>query len=406
MEVMNLEKARIVILGAGYAGMITAARLSKDIGYNEAEITLINKHNYHYQTTWLHEPSAGTLHHDATRMQIADVLDLNKIKFIEDVVVEIHTEEKKILLQNGEVDYDYLVIALGSEAETFGVPGVFEYAFSKWTLDGSRQIREHIEYMFAKYNNEPEKRDELLTFVVAGAGFTGIEFIGELSDRVPELCREYDIPREKVKMYVIEAAPTALPGFDPELVEYAMNLLESRGVEFRISCPIKEVTENGVIVGEDAEEIKAETVVWATGVRGPAIIEESGFEAMRGRVKVNPDLRAPGHDDVFIIGDCSLIINEEINRPYPPTAQIAMQQAETCAKNLKLLLRGNNELERFVPNIRGSVASLGGKEAIGLVGTRKLYGASANFMKKMIDNRYLFLLGGPALMLKKGRNPF
>ncbi|HHY22232.1 MAG TPA: FAD-dependent oxidoreductase, partial [Bacilli bacterium] len=117
---MNLEKARIVILGAGYAGMITAARLSKDIGYNEAEITLINKHNYHYQTTWLHEPSAGTLHHDATRMQIADVLDLNKIKFIEDVVVEIHTEEKKILLQNGEVDYDYLVIALGSEAETFG----------------------------------------------------------------------------------------------------------------------------------------------------------------------------------------------------------------------------------------------------------------------------------------------
>src|SRR5690606_37188901 len=125
------------------------------------------------------------------------------------------------------------------------------------------------------------------------------------------------------------------------------------------------------------------TVVWATGVRGPAIIEEAGFEAMRGRVKVNPDLRAPGHDDIFITGDCALIINEEINRPYPPTAQIAMQQAETCAHNLKLLVKGSNDLQTFEPNIRGSVASLGGKEAIGLVGNSKIFGASANFMKKM-----------------------
>lgn len=386
--------------------MITSARLSKALGYNEAEITLINKHRYHYQTTWLHEPSAGTLHHDATRMPIGDVIDFNKVNFIQDEVVEIRKEEKKVLLKNGEVDYDYLVVALGSVPETFGVPGVFDYAFTKWTVDGSRQIREHIEYMFAKYNNETDDREKLLTFVVAGAGFTGIEFIGELSYRVPELCKEYDIPREKVKMYVIEAAPTALPGFDPDLVDYAINLLESRGVKFLLNCPIKEVTENGVIVGEKAEEIAASTVVWATGVRGPALIEEAGFEAMRGRVKVNRDLRAPGHDDVFIIGDCALIINEELNRPYPPTAQIAMQQAETCAKNLQLLVRGYENLEHFEPNIRGSVASLGGKEAIGLIGTRKVYGGTANFMKKMIDNRYLFLLGGPSLMLKKGRNPF
>ncbi|NEU30063.1 NAD(P)/FAD-dependent oxidoreductase [bacterium LRH843] len=401
---ISLKKPNIVILGAGFGGMITASRLTKLIGQNEANITLVNKHDYHYQTTWLHEPAAGTLEPDRTRMPISSVLDLNKIKFVQDIVVEIKRDEKKVVLENGELSYDYLVVAVGSEAETFGVPGVFEHAFSKWTVNGAREVKEHIEYMFAKYNNTPEKRDELLTFIVAGAGFTGMEFIGELSVRVPELCEHYDVPREKVKMYVIEAAPSALPGFDPELVEYAMNLLEGRGVEFKINCPIKEVTETGVSLA-NGDEIKAETIVWATGVRGNEIIEKSGFEAMRGRVKVDLDLRAPGHEDIFIIGDCALMINEEINRPYPPTAQIAMQMAEVCAANIKALM-SNGTLKTFKPDIKGTVASLGGKEAIGVVGSKKLFGASASFMKKMIDNRYLFLLGGPSLVIKKGKKPF
>lgn len=404
MEVMILNKPNIVILGAGYGGIITASRLSKQLGHNDANITLVNKHSYHYQTTWLHEPAAGTIPAEKARVPIKDVLDLNKVNFVQDTAVEIDRDAKKVILENGELEYDYLVIALGSVAETFGVPGVFEHAFSKWTVNGARQVKEHIEYMFATYNNLEEKKDELLTFIVAGAGFTGIEFVGELSKRVPELCATYDVPREKVKMYVIEAAPTALPGFDPELVEYAMNLLESRGVEFKINCPIKEVVKDGVILA-NGDEIKSNTVVWATGVRGPEIIEKSGFEAMRGRIKVESDLRAPGHEEIFVIGDCALIINEEINRPYPPTAQIAIQMAETCAHNLATLVKGGSELKNFKPEIKGTVASLGGKEAIGVVGTRKLFGSSASFMKKVIDNRSLFLIGGPGLLLKKGKNP-
>ncbi|WP_438821094.1 NAD(P)/FAD-dependent oxidoreductase [Desertibacillus haloalkaliphilus] len=398
------SKPKIVILGAGYGGLMTASQLTKELGYNEADITLVNKHEYHYQTTWLHEPAAGTMHHDRARMPIDYILDLKKVNFVQDSVVEIKREDKKVILENGEVDYDYLVVALGSEAETFGVPGVHEHAFSKWTVNGVREVKEHIEYQFAQYHNREEGRDELLTFVVAGAGFTGIEFVGELTERVPELCKEFDIPREKVKMYVIEAAPTALPGFDPELVEYAMDLLESRGVEFKIDCPIKEVIEDGVILN-NGEEIKSETVVWATGVRGNSVIEKSGFEAMRGRIKVESDLRAPGHDDIFIVGDCALIINEEINRPYPPTAQIALQQAGTCASNIKALVKGG-ELKAFTPDIKGTVASLGGKEAIGVVGKKKLFGTSASMMKKVIDNRSLYLLGGMSLVVKKGKKPF
>lgn len=396
------KKPKIVILGAGYGGMIVASRLQKSTVVKDAEVTLVNKHNYHYQTTWLHEPAAGTMHPDKTRMKIDSVIDTSKINFVKDTVVEIKREEKKVVLKDMELDYDYLVLGLGSVPETFGIPGVKENAFSIRSVNSVRLIKDHMEYQFASYNKQDEKFDETLTFVVAGAGFTGIEFVGELTERIPELCEMYDVPREKVRLISVEAAPTALPGFDEELVEYAMNVLESRGVEFMINMPIKEVREDGVLLNDDSF-IKSNTVVWTTGVRGNPVVEASGFEAMRGRIKVTPELRSPEDESIFVIGDCALIINEEINRPYPPTAQIAIQQAVACANNLKALVEGKTTLETFTPDIKGTVASLGSKEAIGVVGTRKVYGNSASAIKKMIDNRYLFLLGGVPLVIKKGK---
>ncbi|MCZ0757054.1 NAD(P)/FAD-dependent oxidoreductase [Anoxybacillus sp. J5B_2022] len=402
---IHLKKPNVVILGAGYGGLMTTVRLQKLIGVNEANITLVNKNDYHYETTWLHEASAGTLHHDRVRYPITDVIDRNKVQFVQDTVVKIVPQEQRVILENGELSYDYLVVALGFESETFGIKGLKEYAFSIANINAARQIREHIEYQFATYNTEVEKRDERLTIVVGGAGFTGIEFLGELANRVPELCREYDIDPKKVRIICVEAAPTALPGFDPELVEYAVGLLERKGVEFRIGTAIKECTPEGIIVakGDETEEIKAGTVVWAAGVRGSYVIDESGFEAMRGRVKVDPFLRAPGYDNVFIIGDCSLMINEETNRPYPPTAQIAMQQGELCAKNLAVLIRQQGELQPFKPDIKGTVCSLGHDDAIGVVFGKKMWGSKASFMKKMVDNRALYLIGGPSLVMKKGK---
>ncbi|WP_102273998.1 NAD(P)/FAD-dependent oxidoreductase [Cytobacillus massiliigabonensis] len=401
-----MRKAKIVILGAGYGGLMTATRLQKAVGTNEAEIILVNKNSYHYETTWLHEASAGTLHHDRVRYEIKNVIDTNKVDFVQGTAIEIKTDDKKVILENGEINYDYLVVALGGESETFGIKGLKEYAYSIVNVNAARQIREHIEYQFATYNTEEEKKDERLTIVVGGAGFTGIEFLGELGNRIPELCKEYDVDFQKVKVICVEAAPMVLPGFDPELVNYAVAHLEKKGVEFRIGTAIKEATPEGIIVGkgdEEVEEIKAGTVVWAAGIRGNSIIEKSGFEAMRGRVKVQPDLRAPGHDNVFIIGDSSLVINEEINRPYPPTAQIAMQQGETCARNLVALIRNKSELETFKPDIKGTVCSLGEDDAIGVAFGKKMIGTKASFMKKMIDNRALYMIGGPSLVLKKGK---
>ncbi len=124
---------------------------------------------------------------------------------------------------------------------------------------------------------------------------------------------------------------------------------------------------------------------------------------MRGRVKIQADLRVPGSDNVFVIGDCSLMINEDINRPYPPTAQIAMQQGECLARNLTALIRGKGELETFKFDNKGAVCSLGHDDAIGLVFGKKVVGAKASFMKKMVDNRALLLIGGASLVMKKGK---
>jgi NADH:ubiquinone reductase (H+-translocating) len=393
-----MANPKILILGGGYGGLMTAVKLQKTMNYNEAEVTVINKHDYHYFTTWLHEPAAGTLDPDKCRVEISTLLDASKVKFLKGTVASINKDQQMVTLESGEqLSYDYLVIGLGSEPETFGIQGLKEHAFSIRSINSVREIREHIEYNFARY--KMERSPELITFVIGGAGFTGIEFLGELTDRIPELCEEFDVNPSDVKIYNVEAAPTVLPGFDPELVQYAMDILGKKGVDFRIATPIKECTPEGVIIGE-GEEIKSKTVVWTGGVRGNSIIEKSGFETMRGRVKVDEYLRAPGHDNVFIVGDSALVINTAIDRPYPPTAQIAIQQGENLGQNLVELMRGGTP-KPFVFHLKGTVASLGKGEAIGLVGNKKIFGGTAAFMKKVIDNRSLFMLGGLSLLTKK-----
>ncbi len=390
---------KIVILGAGYGGIVTAIRLQKQLNYNEADVTLVNKHDYHYITTHLHMPAAGTDDPNNARVNISSLIDEFKIDFVKSTVLQIRPEEKRVILEDGSLSYDYLVIGLGGEPETFGIPGLLENAMNIRSINSVNLIREHIEYQFAKFKGNPDRKD-LLTFVVGGAGFTGIEFVGELADRVPELCKRFDVKREWVKIYNIEAAPTALPGFDPELVQYAMQVLQDKGVEFKIATAIKECEPDRVILA-DGEEIKAGTIVWTGGIRGNRLLEEAGFEGMRGRVKVNPDLRTVEHDNVFIIGDCSIMFNEE-GRPYPPTAQIAMQQGDTCAANLISLVRGT-QTTAFKPQIKGTVASLGKNQAIGIVGNKKIKGFGAAMMKKIIDARYLYIIGGIPLVLKKMR---
>ncbi|WP_058302366.1 NAD(P)/FAD-dependent oxidoreductase [Gorillibacterium timonense] len=389
---------RIVILGAGYGGVVTAIRLQKHLNYNEADVTLVNKHEYHYITTHLHMPAAGTDKPENARIDISKLIDEFKIDFVKSTVAQIRPQDKKVILEDSTLSYDYLVIALGGEPETFGIPGLKEHALSIRSLNSVRYIREHIEFQFAKFKQEPQRKD-YLTFVVGGAGFTGIEFLGELADRLPKLCREFDVDPALVQIINVEAAPSALPGFDQELVDYATTALKAKGVVFRLATAIKECTEDGVILA-NGEIIKAGTVVWTGGVRGNRLLEDAGFETMRGRAVVDSYLRTKEYDHVYVLGDCSIVLNEQ-GKPYPPTAQISIQQAEVCAHNLIATIR-NSSLKEFSFHNRGTVASLGKGDAVGIVGTHKIKGYKAAMMKKAIDVRYLYIIGGIPLVIRKG----
>ncbi|HLR62745.1 MAG TPA: NAD(P)/FAD-dependent oxidoreductase [Lentibacillus sp.] len=401
-----MKKPDIVILGAGYGGIMTAVKLQKMLNMNEAVITLVNKYDYHYQTTWLHENAAGTLHHDRTRIPIKDVVNLDRVNFVMDTVISIKPDKKKIKLENGELYYDILVIGLGFETATFGIPGLKENAFTIENINSARLIRDHLEYNFAMYQHEDEKNPGRLNIVVGGGGITGVEYLGELANRIPELCEEYDIYKTMVRIINIEGESAVLPGFDPQLTEYAMSSLESRGVEFITGGIVKECKPDCIVYEKEGKEtaIPTYTTVWTGGVRANSIVEESGFEHNHGKIEVRPDLRAPGYDDVFAIGDCALIMDGKTNIPYPSTAQIAVQQSETAAHNIKALVQGTEELGEFKPSLLGTVASLGNSDAIGdIFNNRKLFGWKAVIMKKIIDNRYLLKLGGFSLLMRKGK---
>ena len=404
---ISVKRPTILVLGAGYGGLTTVVNLQKMVSADEAEIILINKNDYHYETTWLHEVGAGTISPDKARYPISSVINHN-VRFVQATVENLDVNTKKVETSAGEFTYDYLVIGLGFEGETFGIKGLKEYALSLTNINTARQVREHIEYQFASWSLDEVKDDSKLTIIVGGAGFTGIEFLGELGNRIPELCKEFDIPQEKVRVLCVEAAPMVLPGFDPQLVEYAKTQLSKKGIEFSIGTPLVEATPEGVKIkkGEDEFEfVKVGTVVWAAGVRGNSLIETSGIESNRARIAVRKDMRAPGFDDVFVVGDCAFLLNEEAGRPYPPTAQIAMQQAVNIAKNIKHLMKGE-DTETFVYDDKGAVCSLGHDDAIGNAMGRKFTGKTASALKKVVDDRALFLVGGVGLTLKKGKFKF
>jgi NADH dehydrogenase len=400
---MNTNKPKIVVLGAGYAGLMTAKKLTQNLLPEEAEIVLVNKHNYHYESTWLHEVAAGTINPNQARYMLTDAVNPNRVRLIYDEVVEVKKDTQTVVLANSDITYDYLVIALGFETNTFGIKGMEENAFFIEDIDSSRLIRDHIEYQFAKYNNDGGQDEDNLTILVGGAGFTGIEFVGELAERVPQLCKKYDIDRSKVRIINVEAAPSILPMFDKDLVAYGKKSLEDRGVEFRLDAKIQECKSDAFVVGDENEEIKAGTIVWTGGVTGNSVLGKSGFELTRGKVTVDGDLRAPGEENIFILGDCAWVMDETAGRPFPPTAQAAMQHAPVCAHNIKALLH-NEPLKKFVFDDKGTVASLGVSDAIGTVlsGT-KLQGKAAGAMKKVVDNRSLLLIGGTRVLLKKGK---
>ena len=202
------KTTNIVILGAGYAGVHAAKILGKKFKKNDSvKITLIDKLPYHTLMTELHEVAGSRVEPESVQVDLRKIFHRSKVNIVTEEVQKIDVDNQKLITDFAEYQYDYLIIGTGSEPAFFGVPGVKEHGFTLWSMKDAIRIREHIENMFAKAAKErnAKKRQAMLTFVVAGAGFTGIELIGELVEWKKKLAKEYNVYESEVRLIVVEA---------------------------------------------------------------------------------------------------------------------------------------------------------------------------------------------------------
>ncbi|MMZ60124.1 NADH dehydrogenase-like protein YjlD [compost metagenome] len=217
---------------------------------------------------------------------------------------------------------------------------------------------------------------------------TGVELVGEIADKLPELSKKYGIKQEEVQLMLVEAGPKILPVLPDNLIERATTSLEKRGVKFLTGLPVTKVEGNTIDL-QDGQKIVANTFVWTGGVQGNPLVGESGLEVNRGRATVNEFLQSTSHKDVFVAGDSAVYFGAD-GRPYPPTAQIAWQMGELIGYNLYANLTGG-QMETFSPVNSGTLASLGRKDAVATIGASntQLRGLPATLMKEASNIRYL-----------------
>lgn len=394
--------ATILVLGGGYAGMRAIKFLQREVP-SEDKIILVDKTSTHTEKTNLHEVAAGTIAPDRITYEINDVIS-SRVDFIRDTVTNVDVDQKQVTLADHEpITYDYVIVALGFQSETFGLKGAEENALPMDDLATSEAVYQHIEAKVKGYAQSQDPND--LVVAVCGAGFTGIELLGELTQSLPKLQTRYNTPA--IKLVCLERSPAILPMFDKSLADYAMAFMAKHNVDMKLGSNIKEIKPGAVVYsdGNDEEhEVPANTIVWTVGVSGSQVIADSGFEQRRNRVVVEPDLSIADHPEVYIVGDVAAVMDADSERPYPTTAQIALAAGAQAAKNIGLQRRGRETLP-FVYKSVGTVASLSDRDGIGEIfsSNRKIKGYVASAMKKVITDRSLLESAHLSTVFSKGR---
>jgi NADH dehydrogenase len=389
---MNMSK-QILILGGGYGGLLTALTARKHLTAAEASITIVNRFPTHQIITELHRLAGDTIAEQAVALPLSKLLGDKQVNIIVDSVKEIKPNEKQVVLESGQVQkYDTLVVALGSETNYFGIPGLEENSLVLKSVADANKIRKHVEDRLDAYKKSGNKADA--TIVVGGGGLTGVELVGEFADRLPEVCRSKGIDFNDISLYCVEAGPAVLPIFPKVLIERAVSSLEKRGVNFITSVAITEATKSSVSL-KDGRTIESSTIIWTGGVKGNPVVGSSGLAEDRGRSLVTSTLQSTSHADVFLAGDCAVVFPEGSERPYPPTAQLAWQMGETVGYNLAVQIKGG-VMDKFVPVFSGTLGSLGRKDGVGTIGgnATQLKGLPASLMKEASNVRYLSHIHG------------
>ena len=380
----NTSKPRVVILGAGFGGLSAALALG-----DKAEVMVVDRHNYQTFLPLLYQVSTAGLAADHVVHPIRGALRKTNIKFRMGSPISVDHKNKTVKLDSSEVlDFDHLIIAMGSVTADFGVPGVSEHGLGMKSVHEAITIRAEVMRRFEDLCRfEDETR---LSIAVVGGGPTGVEMAGALAElkRGP-LKNDMAHAAEHIDIYLIEAGPRILPMFSEKLSERATRDLQKLGVHVRTNTAVREIKSRSIIV-KDGDPIPAEVTVWAAGVKGEPTASALNLPIAGTRIASGPTLQAENYPHVWAIGDISGALAPD-GRFYPMVAPVALQQGKFVAQQILNLATGK-PLKEFKYRDKGSMATIGRHKAIVEVGKFSMVGAPAWFAWLWLH--LFYLLGG------------
>ncbi len=366
---------RVVVIGAGFGGLAAARKLA----HAPVHLTVVDRRNHHLFQPLLYQVATAGLSPGDIAYPIRSILraQTNARVLLADVTA-IDTARRQVLLADGTIPYDYLIVAAGAGHSYFGHDEWEPYAPGLKTLEDALAIRRRILLAFEKAEREPDAaaRRELLTFVIVGGGPTGVELAGAIAEISRHVLvsdfRAID-PRE-ARILLVEGGPRILSAYSEKSSSRAAQELSERGVEVRTGTPVTGVSAQGVLLG--AETLRARTIVWAAGVAASPLAKSLGVPLDRaGRALVEPDLSIPGHPEVFVIGDLAAFLHQT-GHPLPGLSPVAIQQGRSAAANILRSLAGAPR-HRFHYFDKGTLAVIGRASAVAEIAGLRLSGLVA-----------------------------
>ena len=358
-------RPHVVVVGAGHGGL----ECVKALASAAVDVTLVDRNNYHkFQPLLYQVATAGLDVSDITQPIRHLVRRQRNVTVRMGLVVGADFDARTLALDTGEtVPYDVLILAPGASTAFYGVEGAFEHGFPLKNVPDAIALRSQILTCFEAAARDPERIDAgALTFVVVGGGPTGVETTGALRELIHVLAKDFpQLEVERARVVLVDGVSLPLAGYDADLREYTRQTLLDKGAEVRLGANVASVDARGVDLSDGAR-IEAETVVWAAGVRANPLADALGLEQTKGgRVVVGPDLRVPGHDRVFVVGDAAGSRDAE-GALYPQVAQVAIQQGRHAAREIEAMVSGDARVAAtpFVYDDLGQMATIGRNAAV------------------------------------------
>jgi len=362
---------RIVVLGGGFAGIYAVMELERRLGRDhDVEITLVNKDNFFVFTPMLHEVAASDL--DLTHIVNPIRKLLRRAAFFNGDVLEIDLEHKAVVVTHGvegshphRLEYDHLVLGLGAVTNFFGTPGLAERAFTMKTLGDAIALRNRIIDSLEEGDFEccPVVRRRMLTFVVAGGGFAGVETVAAVHDFMLEALPHYPhLQPSDVRVVLVHPGAVILPELSEKLGRYAQKKLAARGIELRLETKVRGFSVDGVELS-DGTMIETANLVWTAGTAPNPLIAQLACTKERGRIVVDEFLQVPGWPGVWSLGDCACVPDTAHGGTYPPTAQHASRQGKVLGHNIQAAIRGGRK-RPFAFNTLGQLAAIGRRTGV------------------------------------------